>query len=122
MIRREHQEERLGVDPVALGARESGERGHGNCRRGVAAGRLEQDRERPDADLIELLSHQETVSLVADDDRRRGARDARRPQGGLLDHRALADERQELLRVHLPRQRPEPRAGAARQDDGYQHC
>ena len=40
--------------------------------------------------------------------------------GGLLHHGApAADQRPELLRIALPRQRPEPAAGAAGQDHGY---
>jgi hypothetical protein len=37
-------------------------------------------------------------------------------QRGLLQHRALAGEREQLLRIHLARQRPEPSARAARQN------
>ena len=43
---------------------------------------------------------------------------AREPRRGLLDHGALAGERQELLGQQLARQRPEARAGAAGEDHG----
>ena len=39
-------------------------------------------------------------------------------QGGLLDQRAVGDQRPELLGEALARHRPEPGAGAAGEDDG----
>ena len=42
-------------------------------------------------------------------------------QRGLLQHRAQAGERQQLLGIELARQRPQARAGAAREDDWDQH-
>ncbi len=47
---------------------------------------------------------------------RGGVRKPREPRGGVLDHGALAGQRQELLGQQLARQRPEARAGAAGED------
>jgi hypothetical protein len=95
------------------------ERGRGDGRRAVARDRLEEDARVRDPRLAQLLGHQESVRLVADDDRRREARPDR-ARRGLLEHGArVADQRPELLRIPLPRQRPEPAAGAAGQDHGY---
>jgi hypothetical protein len=122
VVGRQHKEERLfrGL-AIACGVRECRERGYRDRRRGVAARRLEQDRGRCEAGLAQLLRDQEAVRLVADDERSCHPRQAGGPERRLLDHRPLSDERQELLRVELPRQRPEPRPRAARQDDRNQH-
>jgi len=55
--------------------------------------------------------------LVGDDNRRlAGDGSNALPRG--LQHGVVADERQELLRIHLARQRPETGAGAAGEDHG----
>ncbi len=65
------------------------------------------------AHLAQLLGDQEAVRFVAHDHGRGGVRKAREARRGVLDHGALAGERQELLGQQLARQRPEARAGAA---------
>ena len=52
------------------------------------------------------------------DDRRREQLGVGDPQQRLLIGRALADQRQELLRQRVARHRPEPRAGAAGEQNG----
>jgi hypothetical protein len=104
----------------AVGVR--GQRGQGQGRRGVAAGRLEQQGGLRVADLAQLLEQHEAVLLVADHQRRTD-RDAvagqrRQAQHRLLEQRAGAGQRQELLRVQRPAERPKPGAGAAGEDDG----
>jgi len=83
---------------------------------GVAAFRLEQDGRAGDAAGAQLLGHQEAVRLVAHYDRRQEAR-THGAAGGLLQDGPLPDEGPQLLRIGLARQRPQPRAGAAREDD-----
>ncbi len=48
-------------------------------------------------------------------------RQALEPQRGLLDHGALAREREKLLRVELAREGPKARAGAAGKNDWGEH-
>ncbi len=48
--------------------------------------------------------------------------DAGQPRGRVLQHGLLAGERQQLLRIHFARQRPEPGAGAARQNHRNRWC
>ena len=65
----------------------------------------------------ELLGDQEAVLLVADDDRRRRSRSPRARSAVSCEHRAVGDQRPELLGEALARHRPEPGAGAAGEDD-----
>ena len=84
----------------------------------VAADRLEQDARPRDAGIAQLLGDDEAVVVVGDHDRG-GEPAADRPTGGFLQQGLLGEERPELLRIAFPRDRPEPRAGAAGQDDRH---
>ncbi len=94
--------------------------GQGDGGRRIAPHGLEHDRLRLDAHLAQLLRDQEAVRLVADHHRPR-PQQALEPQRGLLDHGALARERQELLRIELAREGPKARAGAAGKNDWGEH-
>ena len=92
-----HDEHRIG----AIGRGMQGRQRH--RRRGVAAHRLQQHGGRWQFQFAQLVEHQETVLLVADDERRRD-RDVlggqrREPLGGLLEQALVALQHQELLRV-----------------------
>ena len=92
------------------------QRGQGERRRGVAADRLEHDLRRTYADLAQLFGDDEAVLFVGNDQRARvdlAAGEILQPQRGLLQQRALAGERQELLGIALARGRPQTRAGDA---------
>ena len=93
------------------------QRGDGDGGRRVAADRLQDDRRWLGADQPQLLGDHETVFLIGDHQRRVGAGQAVQPQPGHLQQGALAQQRQELLGMRLARQRPQPRAGAAGEDD-----
>ena len=103
------------------GTVERHERRHRNGGRGIAADGLEDDRLRRRAELQHLLGHDEAMALVADDDGRREIRQAGDALHRLLQHRLLADQWQQLLGVQLARERPEPRAGAAGEDQWSEH-
>ena len=66
-----------------------------------------------------LLLDQEAVIVVADDDGRGEARLGRQPlqRGGQEARRLVVEEADELLGVHGARQRPQPRARAAGEND-----
>ena len=86
-------------------------------RRAVASNRLQHDAGIPDAHGAELFGDQEPVLLVAHD-YRRGEAVAMCPQRRLLQQGAVGHEWPELLGEALARDRPQPGAGAAGQDDG----
>ena len=65
----------------------------------------------------ELFGDQEPVFVVADHDRRRES-GADRPQRRFLHQRPVGHQRPELFWKTLPRHRPQPRAGAAGEDNG----
>ena len=92
------------------------DRGGGDGGGGVAANRLQQDARGDDAGGAELLGDQETVLLVAHDDRR-GEAVAAGAERGFLEQGVLGDQRPELLGEALARDRPEAGAGAAGEDD-----
>ncbi len=118
VIGRQNQQHRiLGVRRQTLHCRVRGER-NGGC--GVASDGLEHDGLGLDLELPELFGDQESVCVVAHHDRRRGVQ-ALEAQRRLLQHGARTDQGEELFRVELARQRPEPGAGAARQNHGYEH-
>jgi len=48
-------------------------------------------------------------------------RNRRDPLPGRLQHGLLASQRQELLRIGFPRQRPQARTGSTGQQDGLQN-
>ena len=90
--------------------------GAGRDRRtGIAPHRLEQHVGLA-ADLRQLLDHHETVRIVGDDDRAREQRRVRDPQQRILERRTRAEQRQELLGMHLARGRPQPRSGTPAHD------
>ena len=62
------------------------------------------------------------MRLVAHDDRARRRRGCPPGAGRLLQHGVLADQRQQLLRVQLARQRPQPRPRAARTESPESMC
>ena len=111
----QHQQQRIVA--ASLRCRERGER---DRRGGVATDRLEHDGLRRVVDHAQLLGDQEAMRLVADDDRRAGAEPVAAARGG-LQHRLLVDQRQQLLRIQLARERPEPGTGAAGEKDWNQH-
>lgn len=85
--------------------------------RGVAAHRFEDDGARRPAERAQLFRDEEPVFLVAHDDGRAGAVEAVDPVRRFLQHRAPAEQGQELLGVVFARQRPQARARSAGQDD-----
>ncbi|MHC2606493.1 hypothetical protein ACVL92_007307 [Bradyrhizobium liaoningense] len=84
---------------------------------GIAPHRLE-DHVRLDADLGELLQHHEAVGRIGDDDRPVEQGGIGHAQQRVLECRARAEQRQELLGANLARSGPQPRAGAAAHDQG----
>ena len=65
----------------------------------------------------QLLAHEEAMVVVADDDRRGKVRVVDAPQRGAEQAALPVEEADELLGIHGPRQRPQPRARAAGQND-----
>ena len=112
MVRRHHQQQRIGR------RRSDAQRGDAGGRRGIAADRLEQNALRRHAGLAQLLAGDEAVLIIGDQDGGGEALFVGDPQRRLLQQRALGDQRQKLFRVHGARHGPKPRAGAAGQDDG----
>jgi hypothetical protein len=110
VVRRKHQHH--GVR-IARFEPEGGDRDRG---RGVAADRLENLHPRRRADGAQLLGNEEAVLAVADHRRRLGAGEPAQAFDGLLEHRPLAHEGQELLREQLARHRPQPAPRAAAED------
>ena len=88
-----------------------------NRRSAIAPHRLEQH-VGLDADLGELLQHHEAIGGVGNDDRPREQRGIGDAYERVLEGRARAKQRQELLRPHLARGRPQPRSGTATHDQG----
>ncbi len=111
VVGRQHQQQR--VIAICQGL----QRGDRDGRSGIAAYRLEDQCLRQHLALAQLLGSHEAVLLVGDHDRCR-AGDGSNPLPGGLQHGVIADQRQELLRIGLARQRPQPRARAAGQNDG----
>ena len=95
------------------------QRGRGHGGGGVAADRLEHDARAVDPGGAELLGDQEAVLGVAHHDRV-GEAGAPAAQRGFHDHGAvMVEQAPELLGEALARHRPQPRSGAAGQDDGH---
>ena len=82
----------------------------------VAAGRFQQNTRAFDMRRTQLLRRHEAMRLVAHHDGRREVGPLR-PQRGGRQHGLAAGQRPELLRIGLARERPEPAAGAAGEDD-----
>ncbi len=112
VIGRQHQQYRICRVGVVRAGRKCGVRRKRNGGSRVAAEGLEHRRTRLDIELAQLLGHEKPMGIVADDDRRRGA-EAIQTQRGLLEHRALADQGEELLGIKLARQRPQTCARTA---------
>lgn len=96
---------------------ERGERERGGR---VARGRLEQDA-RIEAACADLRGAREAMLLAADEQQRigeLGVRDAREAARGGGQRRFVGDQIDQLFRMMLARQRPEARAGAARENHG----
>ena len=96
------------------------ERRERDGRRRIAAGGFKQNRRRRDPQHADLFGDREAVRLVAHDDGRLSAGDARQPRHRVLQYGQFAGERQQLLGIRLARQRPELRAGAAGQNNWNQ--
>ena len=71
------------------------------------------------SDLPHLLGGDESMLFVAYDHRRLGF-EPFKPENSPLQHRVIAAQSMELLRVEMTRQRPEPRAGTSGHDDRRQ--
>ncbi len=99
-------------------------RARGNRRTGIPPHRLQQDIGlKPD--LGQLLEHHEAIRHVGDHDRTFEQRGVGDPQQRVLKRRTRPEQRQELLRAHFARGRPQPRSGAAAHDqwnDSFGHC
>jgi hypothetical protein len=91
--------------------------GDGGGRGGVPPRRLEHDGGWLDPGGSQLLGDQETVGLVADDDRWRESVVVGDPAGGVLQQAVLTNQRQHLFRVQLARQRPQAGPRPTREDD-----
>ena len=100
VIGRHHEHQRIGL------VRSERQRGDAAGRRGVAPHRLEDDRRGRHAGETKLLGDDEAVLVVGDDKRRRKLRRSATRSTGLLQQRALAEERQELLGILRARHRP----------------
>ena len=90
--------------------------GGGNRRPRIAAHRLDHHG-RLHAHVLRLAAGEE-MEIRAGNDDRRGEHRVLHPQKRLLIGRALAHQRQELLGVSVARDRPQPRPGAAGQQNG----
>ena len=93
--------------------------GDGGC--GVAAGRLQHDRLRTDADFAQLFGNHEAMALVANHHRRGEIGHALQAVERALDHAVMAGQLQKLLGVQLPGQGPQPGAGPAGENDRHDH-
>ena len=93
------------------------ERDRHDGRRGVASCRLQELCGRSHAEFLQLLGHHEAMVVVADDYRRRAVAHALHARYRVLQQAAFACKREKLLGPRLARERPQPRAAAAAQDD-----
>ena len=120
VVGRQHQQHRVAA--FVGGSLERGVRRQRDGRRGVAA-RTARARWRA-ARRRSARSCSATRKRCASLHTTTGAAAARpvEAQRRLLQHRALAGERQQLLGIELARQRPQARAGAAGEDDWSQHA
>jgi hypothetical protein len=102
VVGRQHQHERARILP----GQQQG--GAGDRRSGIAAAAdgLEHDGRRLASGIAELLGDDETVLLVADDERGGEAAGIAHAGDGLLQQAALGGEREKLLRIEGPRKRP----------------
>ena len=101
-----------------LAAAHGAQRGGGDGRRGVAGVRLQDQLGILDAQLLRLFGRDVAVGFVA---HQRGVRLGAgriQPQQGVLQQAAVIGQTDELLGQQLARQRPQPRARSAAEDDG----
>ena len=112
MVGRQDQQQGIGA---AGGGLQGGDR-HGGG--GVAAQGFQEDAGGLHADLAQLLSHDEAVILVADQQGRGQLRQALKPLVGLLQQGliALAGQGPVLLGIAGPGEGPQAGAGAAAED------
>ena len=108
MVRGQDRDDGLRIERVQRGHRESD-------RRGVAA-RVRLDDHVVRAQLGQLLVDEEAVLRWRDGEDALERDDLDDTIDGVLEKRALTGERKELLRLVAPRERPEPRARTARED------
>jgi hypothetical protein len=109
VVGREHQHGRIAI---AFGRKYCGNRNRGT---GIAAHGLEHD-VGFDATLTQLLRHDEAEVRVGDDDRAAEQLRIGNAAKHLLESRAFADERHELLGHAFARERPQPCTRAAAHD------
>jgi hypothetical protein len=116
MVGRTDDEDRVGA---AFGRVQRRER---HRRRRIATHRLEQQRRRGQLELAQLVEHQESMFLVADDARCShldvGARERAQALHRLLEQARVPLQHEKLLRMLGARQRPEAGAAPAGHDDG----
>ena len=108
VVRGQDRDDGLRIERVQRGHRESD-------RRGVAA-RVRLDDHVVRAQLGQLLVDEEAVLRWRDGEDALERDDLDDTIDGVLEKRALTGERKELLRLVAPRERPEPRARTARED------
>src|SRR5581483_8962347 len=111
VIGRQHEEDAVRIALLHVERRRRHRRG------GIASGGLEQLCRRPHTQFLELLCHHEAMVAIADDDRWRAIAHALYARHRVLEEAARSGKGEKLLRPRLARERPEPRAAAAAQDD-----
>ena len=87
----------------------------GNRRSGISGNRLKHNLRLFHSNLIQLLRHDKTVRLIADNNRLRMF-NSFKPKQGFLNHSFFAYKRQKLLGMTSARQRPKPCSGATRKN------
>jgi hypothetical protein len=108
MVGRQHQQQRVAACRHRL------QRRGGDRRRGVASDRLQQDRGFDTSSTRSCsAARKRWLSLATTIGGNEASGAIRFP--GCLQHGVVADERQELLGIHLARQWPQSGAGTARQ-------
>lgn len=87
----QYQQYRIGVMRLRC------KRRHRHCGRRIAPERLQHQREWLDIDIAQLLCHEKTVLIVANNQRRSHAGQTAQTQQRFLKHGFVADQRQKLL-------------------------
>ena len=100
VIRRQHHQNRIIMGQGLMGA-------EGNGRRGIATLWLQDNGPWGRIDCPQLLCHQKSVFLVADQDRFFGLSDSLEAQYRVLQQGSVVNQRQQLLGVQFTRQRPQ---------------
>ena len=114
VVRRQDQQNRV----VCAASIERLQGRGGDRRRRVSSHRFEQYRRRRNANRLKLLGNHEAVPFVADHDGGMRYVESLESACGGLQQGVIVQQRDELLGVVFPGQWPEPRPGAARQDNG----